>query len=99
LRASWPEAFGDEMGASFSRLYLTPEEAKELHAELENAFERLVGEHHRFGARRDPKLRPPDAVPVEFILIDYPILDAPPLPEGDETGDEADLEPEAGPPG
>ena len=80
-RASWPEAFGDEMGASFSRLYVTPDEARELHAEMEKAFEQLVGGHHRFGARRDPKLRPPDAVPVEFILIDYPVLDAPPLPD------------------
>jgi len=50
------------MGASIGRLYVTPEEARELHAELEKAFERLVGEHHRFGARWDPKLRPPDAV-------------------------------------
>jgi hypothetical protein len=95
----WLEAFGGEMGASVSRLYVTPEEARELHAELENAFERLVGEYQRFGARRDPKLRPPDAVPVEFVLIDYPVLDAPPLPEADQTGAEADLEPGPGPPG
>ncbi len=92
-RISWPEAFGDGMGASSSRLYVTPEEARELHAELEKAFERLAGEYHRFGARRDPKLRPSDAVPVEFVLLGYPILDSPPMPEEDGTGDDTDASP------
>jgi hypothetical protein len=98
-RASWPEAFGDEMGGSTSRLYVTPEEARELYAEMEKTFDRLVGEHHRFSARRDPKLRPPDAGPVEFILLGYPVLDSPPLPEAAETDDDADAEPETRPPG
>jgi hypothetical protein len=87
------------VAASSSRLYVTPEEARELHAEMEKTFERLVGEHHRFGARRDPKLRPPDAVPVEFVLLGYPVLDSPPLPEADESGDDPGAEPGAGPPG
>jgi len=49
-----------------------------------------VGMHHRFADRRDPKLRPPDAVPVEFVLLGYPILDTLPLPDGDgeESGDD-----------
>jgi hypothetical protein len=74
-RTSWPEAFGEEMGASSSRLYVTPEEARELHAEMEKT------------------------VPVEFVLLGYPVLDSPPLPEADEGGDDPDAEPEAGPPG
>ncbi len=78
---------------------MTPEEARELHAEMEKAFERLVGAEHRFDARRDPKLRPPDAIPVEFVLLGYPILDSPPLPEPDGPGDGADLPPEPGPAG
>jgi hypothetical protein len=32
-------------------------------------FERLVGEHHRYVGRRDPRQRPPGAVPVEFVLL------------------------------
>jgi len=89
-RTSWPRAFGEDLGASSSRLYVTPEEARELHAEIEKTFERLVGERHRFGERRDPKRRPPDAVPVEFVLLGYPVLDSPPLPETDETDDDED---------
>ncbi len=30
---SWSEAFNEGLGASSSRLYVTPEEARELHAE------------------------------------------------------------------
>ena len=51
-------------------------------------FERVVGTDRRFAERRDPKLRPPDAVPVEFVLLGYPILDAPPLPDTDEADED-----------
>jgi hypothetical protein len=81
---SWPGAFDDSLGGSTSRLYVTPAEAAELYAEMRQTFERVVGMHHRFADRRDPKLRPPDAVPVEFVLLGYPILDTLPWPDGDE---------------
>jgi len=93
--ASWPGAFGEGLGAASSRLYVTPEEARELHAEMMETFERLVGTHHRFAGRRDPKLRPPDAVPVEFVLFGYPVFDAPARPDEDVT----DGETQAAPPG
>jgi hypothetical protein len=41
--------------------------------------------------------RPADAVPVEFVLLGYPVLDSPPLPGDDEAGDETGDDPEAGP--
>ncbi len=85
--ASWPAAHDEGLGASSSRLYLTPAEAGELHAEMMKTFERLVGQDHLFAERRDPERRPPDAVPVEFVLLGYPVLDAPPLPDRDEAGD------------
>ena len=93
---TWPEAFDEGvLGASQSRLFVTPEEAKEVQAELMKTFERMVGTHHRFADRKDPKLRPPGSFPVEFVLLGYPILDAPPLPDTDE----ADEDPDAGPAG
>jgi hypothetical protein len=86
-RRWWPAAFDDNLGGSTSRLYVTPAEAQELYEEIRQAYDRVVGMHHRFADRRDPKLRPPDAVPVE---LGYPILDTLPLPDGDgeESGDD-----------
>jgi predicted ArsR family transcriptional regulator len=84
--ASWPEAFNASLGASASRLYVTPEEAEELHTEMQQTFERVVGTRHRYAQRRDPKLRPPGSVPIEFVLLGYPILDGPELPDDDDQG-------------
>ncbi len=91
--ASWPAALDDGLGAASSRLYVTPEEARELHAEMMRTFERVAGADHRFAERRDPKRRPPDSVPIEFVLLGYPDLDSPPLPARDEADDDPDTGP------
>ena len=78
--ASWPEGFEDDLGGSTSMLYVTPDEARELYGELMKTVERTIGQEHRFTERRDPAHRPPGALPVEFVLLGYPVLDAPPLP-------------------
>ena len=95
---SWPEGFEDDLGGSTSMSYMTPEEAREVHAELMKTFERTIGQEHRFSERRDPARRPPGAVPVEFVLLAYPILDAPPLPgdDGDDDSTGADLDADPG---
>jgi predicted transcriptional regulator len=90
---SWPDGFEDDLGGAASMLYVTPAEARELHVELMETFERLLGKDHRFTERRDPKRRPADAMPVEFVLLGYPVLDSPPLPGDDETGDDPDAGP------
>ena len=49
-----------------------------------------------------PAAMPADAVPVEFVLLGYPILDSPPLPAneaGAEGGDQAGDDTGAGPEG
>jgi hypothetical protein len=86
--SSWSASYGDSLGGTVSRLFLTPEEAQEIHAEISAVFERVAGMGNHFGERRDPALRPPGAVPVEFALFAYPILDSPPMPAGD-LADEA----------
>ena len=94
---SWPEGFEDDLGGSTSMLYVTPDEARELYAELMKTVERTIGQERRFTERRDPAHRPPGAVPVEFVLLGYPVLDAPPLP-GDSSDDGGDSDSESGDP-
>ena len=104
---SWPEGFGDDLGGSTSMLYVTPDEARELYAELMKTVERTIGQERRFTVRRDPAHRPRGAVPVEFVVLGYPVLDAPPLPggsggsgdDGSESSDSESGDPDAGPGG
>jgi helix-turn-helix protein len=101
---SWPEGFEDDLGGSTSMLYVTPDEARELYAELMKTVERTMGQERRFTERRDPAHRPPGAVPVEFVVLGYPILDAPPLPgdssDSSDSSDDGDRgDPDAGPGG
>ena len=77
--ASWPQELGDTLGTSSSRLYVTPAEARRLYEEISEAFERLSADGEIAG-RRHPERRPADAVPVEFVLLGYPVLDSPPRP-------------------
>jgi hypothetical protein len=75
--ARWPEGLDDSMGATTTRLYLTPAEADQLYCEIHQAFQRLLGPKNQFRERRDPALRPADAIPIEYVLMGYPILDLP----------------------
>ena len=99
--ASWPEGFADDLGGSTSMLYVTPDEARELYGELMKTVERTIGQEHRFTQRKDPARRPPGAVPVEFVLLGYPVLDAPPLPGdiGDSDNDRDGGDSDSGDPG
>jgi predicted transcriptional regulator len=88
--AAWPKALVESLGAMVTREYVTAEEARELHTEIQQAFDRLFGPDGRFTERRNPKLRPADAIPVEFVLLAYPVLDLPPLPKADEADADED---------
>jgi helix-turn-helix protein len=86
--ARWPEGLEESLGATTTRMYVTPAEADALYKEISEVFDRVAGSGHRFADRKDPKLRPADAIPVEFVLMGYPILDLPPLPESAEDAEE-----------
>jgi predicted transcriptional regulator len=88
-RSSWPDAIDDNLGGHMSRVYVTPAEAAEIQSEIEQLLERIVGPSSRYAERKDPSLRPPDAMPVEFLLLGYPVLGVAPLP-GDEEPDDTD---------
>src|SRR5580700_12002519 len=96
----WPKGLENALGATTTRLYVTAEEADQLYTEISQAFQHLLGPQNRFRVRRDPKLRPADAMPVEFVLMGYPVLDLPPLPEvgaggeGSEAGADAPESPD-----
>jgi hypothetical protein len=86
-KITWPEALRDSLSASTTRLYLTPDEAVRLYDEIWEAYERLLGLGSPYLERKATELRPPDAVPVEFVLLSYPVLDLPALPEDTEVDD------------
>jgi len=65
----WPEGWRkDVLSQAVSILYLTPDEAREIDAEM-----RMLTARH--DERTDhPELRPADAIPVEFLTFAYPLL-------------------------
>jgi hypothetical protein len=70
-------------------LYVTPAEARRLYEEISAAFSRLSADRALID-RRNPERRPAGAVPVEFVLLGYPVLDSPLLPDAGEDADAGD---------
>jgi hypothetical protein len=76
-RDLWPEGWRKgALGQGVSILYLTPDEAREVEAEM-----RVLTARH--DERTDhPELRPADAIPVEFLTFAYPLLHLLRVPAG-----------------
>lgn len=67
-RGSYPKAWRDAAGDSEYTFFVTAEELDQLNSEL---YALLI---HRFEERRaDPSRRPPGSVPVEMLLLSYPM--------------------------
>jgi DNA-binding transcriptional ArsR family regulator len=67
-RAAYPEAWRHATGESEHLLFVTADELANLQGELDA----LIAE--RFGARlHDPQARPADAMPVEVLILSYPL--------------------------
>ncbi len=72
---NFPRRWRDAAGSSETLVYLTAGELEEVSQEL------LALLRPRFLERlTDPSLRPPDALPVEFLMLAYPIALPPPGP-------------------
>jgi hypothetical protein len=73
-RSSWPDKWRKALGESQSLRYLTLAEAEEVQAELLAVLD-------RFAERSDdPSVRPPDALPIEYLILGYPLLDLMSMP-------------------
>jgi DNA-binding transcriptional ArsR family regulator len=70
VRRSWPADWQHNplLGESEFILYVTPQEAAELGADILNLFRRY---DHRVD---HPERRPADAMPIESLLLSYPLL-------------------------
>jgi hypothetical protein len=68
-KRSWPAEWLANLGESQTISYLTSAEAEELQ-------EVLLAALHRYRDRTaDPSLRPPGAMPIEYLVLSYPLLD------------------------
>ena len=72
---TFPREWRDAAGSSENVIYMTARALEELHQEL------LALLLPRYRERlTDPSLRPPDAVPVEFLVLAYPQVDLAAIP-------------------
>ena len=68
-KRSWPAEWLGQLGESQSIRYVTPAEAQEMQELLMAALDRYRDRN------ADPSLRPPGALPVEYLVLSYPLLD------------------------
>ena len=74
-RASWPDGWRSELGASQAILYLTLAEARELQQDLRDLLTRFVDRIDH------PEHRPAGALPIEMLTLAHPLLHLPPASE------------------
>jgi DNA-binding MarR family transcriptional regulator len=68
-RPALPDDLQNDLGSSQNLRYVTPAEAKQLQADLSAVLD-------RFRERSDdPALRPPGALPIEWLMLSYPVRD------------------------
>ncbi len=83
-RSTYPRLWQDAAGESQLLFYMTAEELRQLNKELSALL------LPRFSERlTDPSQRPPGAVPVEMLVVSYPVQLPPPEPDTQTTGAES----------
>lgn len=89
-KRSWPAGWLEHLGESQSIIYVTLAEAGELQ-------EILLAELRRYRERTaDPSLRPPGAMPIEYLILSYPLLDLASRPVPADPSSPADPAPATG---
>jgi Helix-turn-helix domain len=85
-QASWPVEWRNVLASNQSLRYVTVSEAEELQAELMAVLDRFVERND------DPAVRPADALPIEYLLLGYPLMDlvGRPVPGSGSDGSTAD---------
>jgi hypothetical protein len=68
-RPTLPDDLQNDLGSSQNLRYVTPAEARQLQADLTALLDR----YRERGD--DPALRPPGALPIEWLLLSYPLRD------------------------
>ena len=82
-KRSWPAEWLAKLDESQIITYLTPDEAEELH-------EQFLALLRRFRARADdPSARPAGSLPIEYLILSYPMLDLATLPVPPDTASES----------
>jgi Helix-turn-helix domain len=78
-----PDDLQNELGSSQNLRYVTPAEAKQLQSDLAAVLDRFCERSD------DPALRPPGALPIEWLLLTYPVLNllGRPIPGPDPDSD------------
>jgi predicted transcriptional regulator len=87
-QSAWPAGLAKALASTQSLRYLTVAEAGQMQADLLAVLDRYVERND------DPSARPPGALPVDFLLLTFPLLDLvsrpnPPADPSDES-DESD---------
>jgi predicted ArsR family transcriptional regulator len=94
-KRSWPAEWLEKLGESQSITYITPAEAEQLQKQLRTALRQ-----YRYRSE-DPSARPAGAMPIEYLILSYPLMDlasmpVPATPSGDSADSPDGTEPSAG---
>ena len=68
-QSSWPSELAEVISSTQSLRYVTVAEAEQMQADMLAVVDRYVDRND------DPSARPPGALPLDFLLLAYPLLD------------------------
>lgn len=73
-KRSWPAEWLEKLGESQTITYITPAEAEQLQEQFLTALRK-----YRYRSE-DPSARPAGAMPIEYLVLSYPLMDLASMP-------------------